>query len=333
MTELEKEDIQRIAEQPFDWHKLDNKTIMISGGTGFIGTFIIDILKYRNEQFHQNIKVVSLSRSGGVTEDCVEYIKADINNPIVYDGNVDFVLHLASNTHPKQYAEDPVGTITTNVIGCNNLLHFAKEKNVQRYLLASSVEIYGEGKNTPISEEYCGYINCNLARSGYNEAKRTCEALCQSYRMQHNSDIVIARLARVFGADKKKDTKALAEFINNAVNKESIVLKSLGFQRYSFCYVADAASAIIYLLLNGKNGEAYNVSAENEDLTLKDCAEYVAKLADAKVIYQIENNQSTSKVNWALLNIEKIKSIGWKPLYGVREAIKRTYMIYREREF
>ena len=98
-----------------------------------------------------------------------------------------------------------------------------------------------------------GYIDCNNARSGYNEAKRTCEALCQSYRMQYGVDSVVVRLARVFGADNKKDSKAMSQFMEKAVLGEDIILKSKGLQRYSYCYVADAASAIINVLINGKN--------------------------------------------------------------------------------
>lgn len=85
------------------------------------------------------------------------------------------------------------------------MLKLAVEKKA-RFLLASSVEIYGQGTAIPMNEEYCGYIDCNLARSGYNEAKRTCEALTQSYRSVFGVNAVIARFARVFGADKKHDT-------------------------------------------------------------------------------------------------------------------------------
>ena len=170
MTQLEEEDIREVALLPYDWDKIDNSTILISGGTGFIGSFIINVFRFRNENCHANIKVVSLSRNGGQSDDTVTYLKADITESIHFDGNVDYILHLASNTHPKQYAEDPVGTILTNVIGCNNLLRLAVNKNIKRFLLASSVEIYGQGTETQMAENYCGYIDCNNARSGYNSS-------------------------------------------------------------------------------------------------------------------------------------------------------------------
>ena len=330
MTDLEMKGIALIGELPYDWGKLRKKTILISGGTGFIGNFLIDVIRYRNLHYNDDIKVVSLSRRGADSDDVVQYLKADITEPIVYDGNADFVLHLASNTHPKQYAEDPVGTIITNIIGCDNLLKIAVEKKA-RFLLASSVEIYGEGIETPVNEKYSGYIDCNQARAGYNEAKRTCEALCQSYRSQYGVDAVIVRLARIFGADKKQDTKAMSQFMKKALLGEDIILKSQGNQRFSYCYVADAVSGIIKVLLDGLDGEAYNIAGYDEGLNLREYAQYMANLANKNVIMQIEENQSVSKASYALMDIEKITDLGWKPMYSVKQGLDLTFRIYKER--
>ena len=197
MTDLELEDIKKVASLPYVWSKLDNRSILVSGGTGFIGSFISEVIRYRNERFHSNTKIISLSRRGGKSDNTVKSLKSDITLPVTYDGTLDYILHLASNTHPKQYGEDPVGTITTNVIGCNNLLKLAVEKKAT-FLFASSVEVYGQGTETPMDEHYCGHIDCSMARSGYNEAKRTCETLCQSYKQQYGLKVKIVRLARVF---------------------------------------------------------------------------------------------------------------------------------------
>lgn len=330
MTELEKIDISRVVELPYAWEKLDNKIILISGGTGFIGSFISDVIRYRNEKYDSNIKVVSLSRRGGSSDKTVEYLKADITQPISYAGTIDYILHLASNTHPKQYGEDPVGTITTNVIGCDNLLKLAVEKKAI-FLLASSVEIYGQGTAEPMDEQYCGYLDCNIARSGYNEAKRTCESLCQSYKQQYGIEVKIVRLARVFGADKKLDTKAMSQFIDKAVAGEDIILKSKGNQRFSYCYIADAVSGIVKVLLDGVDGEAYNIANEDDGLSLGGYAEFMADLANKKVLYRIENDEAASRASYALLDIEKIKKLGWKPLYEVKEGLERTYTIKKAR--
>lgn len=326
-TALELEDIKYISELDYDWSKLKNKTFLISGATGFLGSYLCDVVRYRNDHFNDNIKIISLTRRGGESDSTVKYLKCDINEKIEIEDNIDYILHLASNTHPKQYAEDPVGTITTNILGCINLLNLAVNKKIERFLLASSVEIYGECINKPVDELYSGYIDCNRARSGYNESKRLCESLCQSYKSQYGLDFVTARLSRLIGPDHKEDTKAMSQFMNKALNNEDIVLKSKGNQLFSYCYITDAVAAIIKLLIDGINGEAYNISAEINDMTLADYAKYIAGLANRKVVFEIENNDSVSKATYALLDNSKIKSLGWKPKYSVIEGLSRTYKI------
>jgi nucleoside-diphosphate-sugar epimerase len=330
MTDLELEDIKNVAELPYNWDKLSNKTILISGGTGFIGSFFCNVIRYRNEHYHQGIKVISIAFNQLEDDNTVTYLKRDICEKVNIEGPVDYILHMASNTHPEQYKTDPVGTITGNVFGAYNLLTLAKEKHSIRFVLASSCEIYGDGKDEPMDELYCGYINSNTARAGYNEAKRVSESLCQSFAQQYGIESCVFRLARVFGADKtKKDTKAMAQFIRDAVEGRDIVLKSRGLQKYSYVYIADAVAGILKVLLDGTSGEAYNISADYDGMTLGQYAEYIASLSNNRVVYDISNNPNASQAQNALLDNSKIKKIGYKPRYSVCEALKRTYTIYK----
>lgn len=331
MTSLEKEDIKKIAELDYEWSLLKDKTIFISGGTGFLGQFLINVIKYRNEVFHNRISVISCSRHALSDDRYVKYIIHDIKQPIELNDKIDYIVHLASNTHPRQYAADPVGTVTTYVFGTYNLLELAVKKCSKRFLLASSVEIYGEGDGIPLKETYSGYIDCNTARAGYNEAKRVSESLCQSYISQYGVDCVIARLARCFGADRKNDSKALAQFMQCAVRGEDIVLKSKGNQQFSFCYVADAVSGLLKIILSGECGQAYNISDDYECLTLGDYASYIASLVNKNVVFNIEDSCSVSKASYAVLDCNKLKNIGWKPFYSVSNALERTYKILTER--
>ena len=189
-TYLEKEDVARVAALPYQWYMLRGKTLLVSGGTGFIGSVLNAVIQYRNDFYGDCITVVNISRQTREDSKFVKNITADVTKKFSYGGRVDYVLHLASNTHPKQYNEDPVGTITGNVLGCYNLLELAREKGAERFLLASSVEIYGQGIETPMTEDFSGYVDCNTFRAGYNEAKRTCESLCASYNKQYGLNYV-----------------------------------------------------------------------------------------------------------------------------------------------
>ncbi|MFV0382284.1 MAG: NAD-dependent epimerase/dehydratase family protein [Breznakia sp.] len=142
------------------------------------------------------------------------FLEMDINKPLdVETETIDFMLHAASNTHPRAYANDPIGTITTNAIATNTLLKLAAIKKCKRFVFLSSVEVYGENKADidKFSEDYCGYIDCNTLRAGYPESKRVAESLCQAYIRQKQLDIVIPRLSRVYGPTMlMDDSKALS---------------------------------------------------------------------------------------------------------------------------
>ena len=323
-------EVLRVASLPYPWEKLEGKTVLLSGGTGLIGSFFLEVLRCRNKHFGQHIRAISLTRRPRESDETVKYLSQDITKPFEVGEHFDFCVHLASNTHPKQYAEDPVGTIETNIFGCKYLLEAARMRGAERFLLASSVEIYGDGDGTPMAESYCGKIDCNTARAGYNESKRLSESLCQSYRAQYGMDCVIARLSRCFGYDEKRDTKALAQFLERAVAGEEIVLKSAGAQRFSYCYVADAASGLLKILLDGKDGEAYNVAADDEGKTLGDYAGLIASFAGKEVIFDFDpaKNVGVSTAGYAILDCSKLKELGWRPLWSVSDALHETYLKY-----
>lgn len=181
-----------------------------------------------------------------VVPDMEEYSK---RRGFAFDPPTDYML----------YATDPIGTITTNLIGAQNMLEFSAQHNAVRFLLASSNEMYGENRGDVefYDEDYCGYINCNTLRAGYPESKRCSEALCQAYKQQKGLDVVIARLTRSYGPTMNmSDTKAVSQFIKRGVAGEDIILKSEGTQYFSYTYMSDAVSGLLWVLLTGENGEA-----------------------------------------------------------------------------
>lgn len=337
------EDIKKIATlTTIDYNFLKAKNILIIGGTGLIGSFLVDVLIYRNLFFNDNISITLMCRNEERARkrfkhyDKIKYIEQDICDCFNFDLSFDFIVNCASNTHPKQYATNPVDTITTNVLGMNNILKYCKDKKNTRILMTSSVEIYGENRGDIdlFTEDYLGYINCNTARAGYPESKRLCESLCKSYIEQYGEDVVIGRFSRVFGPTMKKDdSKALAQFIRNAVDNEPIILKSKGTQLFSYTYVADAVQAILLLLQKGKTGEAYNVANKEYNIQLKDLAQKLADINNSTVKYELPDEvekRGYSTATKAIMDPTKIESLGYKPIYNLDTSLYKTVAILKE---
>ncbi len=341
-NELYLEDVAYVAGLDLPWEKLRDKSVLVSGATGLVGSFLVDVLLSkdvnctvyalgRNEQ-KAKTRFVKWKDDGHLV-----FIPYDINKPLIRDdlGTVDYVLHMASNTHPMQYSTDPIGTITTNIIGVKNMLEFAAAHRTARFAFISSNEIYGENRGDveTFKEDYCGYINSNTMRAGYPESKRCGEALCQAYKAQKGLDVVIPRPTRSYGPTLlMSDTKAISQFIRKGVAGEDIVLKSAGTQYYSYTYVADAVSGLLYILLKGENGEAYNIADERSDITLRDLAAVIAGISGRKVVHEIPDAVEAagySTATKARLDGSKLKSLGWTAKYDIQSGMERTIAVLK----
>ena len=340
------EDVSYIAGLDLPWDKLQNKSVLISGATGLVGSCFIDVIMKRNE-YGMNCKVYALGRNEQRAKErfayCAdsslfEFVAYDISRPLVRDDieTVDYVLHLASNTHPMQYSTDPIGTITTNIFGTYNMLEFAEKHNATRCAFTSSNEIYGENRGDveKFGEHYCGYIDSNTMRAGYPESKRCSESLCQAYIKQKGMDIVIPRPTRSYGPTMlMSDTKAISQFIRKGIAGEDIVLKSAGTQYYSYTYVADAVSGLLTVLLLGECGEAYNIADEASDIMLKDLAAIIAGYAGKKVVFELPDvieAAGYSTATKARLDSKKLQGLGWKAKYDIKSGMERTMRILKQ---
>ena len=352
------QDLRSVSDLALPWEKLQGKSFMISGATGMIGSTLIQVLMDRNDRHGLGCSVTALGRNEEKGHerlgeywgrDDFTFVRCDINDmenlrgaareaaALSDDGRASFhyIFHAASNTHPVAYANDPIGTVVTNIIGLNNLLDLAADLGAERFLFASSNEIYGENRGDieRFDEKYCGYIDCNTLRAGYTESKRAGEALCQAYIRQKGLDVVIPRFTRSFGPTLlKTDTKALSQFIAKGVAGEDIVLKSAGTQYFSYTYVMDAVSGLLTCLTKGVCGEAYNIADESCDIRLKDLAGIIADYTGRKVVFEIPDAVETagySKATKALLDSSKLQALGWKAQFPIGTALEHTIDILR----
>ena len=340
-----KTDILRVSNLDISWKKLDNKSLLITGATGMISSVIIDILTERNKEYSQHIHIYAVSRNEQKARERFDkfwnspdftWLSHDINTPLPELGDIDYILHAASNTHPRAYAADPIGTITANVQGTYNLLEYASTHHCKRFFFFSSVEIYGENRNDvdKFDEKYLGYIDCNTTRAGYCESKRLGESLCNAFASQKGQDFIIGRFSRVYGPTMSaEDSKAIAQFIRKAVAGEDIVLKSEGNQLYSYTYVVDAAAAVLYLLLKGESGSAVNIADSASDIMLKDLAAILAKKAGTKVVYELPDaaeKAGYSTATKAVLDSTKIEQLGWRAFTPIEQGLDKTVQILRQ---
>ena len=338
-------ELAKINNAKNNWSKIDGHSFLIIGATGMIGSYMIDVLMQRNISKNSNIQIFAMSRSRVNLESRFsDYLSSpyfhlvigDIQDPILLENRLDYVIHGASNTHPRAYSTDPIGTIMTSIKGTENVLKFAVKNRKARVIFLSTVEIYGENRGDveKFDESYCGYINCNTLRSGYPEGKRASESLCQAYIEKFGIDIIIPRLCRTFGPTMLlNDSKASSQFILNSVRDEDIILKSKGEQYFSYAYVGDVVYSLLFLLSKGQSGEAYNVAIEEFDLYLKDLAKYVANQSNRQVIFDLpdaEEEKGYSKASKALLDSSKLNQIGWKHLFNLDEALNHTIEIIKD---
>lgn len=323
---------------------LSGKVCVVTGARGMIGSELIDTIMFANQYYGLKCKIYGIVRNMQAASrrfhlfhnnELFQLLQADINTDTIrIEENIDYVIHGASNTHPVYYATRPIETILTNTVGTNRVLEFAAQHRCKKFIFLSSVEVYGEnrGDADKFAEDYLGYLDCNTLRAGYPEGKRLGEALCQAYMEEKKLDCVIPRISRSYGPGLlKEDSKALSQFIHKAVNREDIVLKSRGNQLYSYIYVADVVSAILFLIANGHRGEAYNISGMESDITLAELAEYVASIAGTKIRYDIPDEKEAagySKATKALMDTGKIESLGWRSQYSIRDGIKRTLELW-----
>lgn len=316
---------------------LKGKSVLVTGATGLIGLQLIDALMLMGD-----VRVIAVGRSREKAaarlgeyygNPLFTFMEQDVCLPFPDGLSVDFIIPLASNTHPLAYSKFPVETVLTNVEGARNALELAARCGAT-VLYPSSVEIYGNASGTDIfTEDYTGRLDLSTSRSCYTESKRVCEALCQSYAAEKGVKVKIARLSRVFGPTMlESDTKASSQFILKSIAGEDIVLKSKGEQYFSYTYVADAVAAILHIMLNGEDGQAYNVACEECNVHLKDFAAICAELCGRQVVFDLPEESEArgySIATQAILSCKKLSGSGFTARYNMHEAVKRTVEILK----
>jgi len=299
-NDIIKKDLKYVSEQISDISsKLEGKTILLAGGAGFLGKYLVSTFDYLNENSLTNpCKVIVLDNLlSGLRENVsdngnIKFIPQDISKKFQIDEKLDYIIHAASLASPIFYNKYKLETIDVGYLGTRNLLEIAKENSLENYLHFSSSEIYGNPlpEFIPTKEDYLGNVSCNGPRSCYDESKRVGEALTATYKEVHNIPTTIVRPFNTYGPGMRLDDgRVIANFVVSALKGEEISIYRGGTQTRTFCYIGDATAGYFKALLyQGDDERVFNIGNDKPEVTMNRVAELVLELVgnkDAKINY------------------------------------------------
>lgn len=337
-----KGDLKRISQSSLPWEMLKGKNILVVGATGMIGSAFVEMLLlhspidyhvYASGRSQEKFKKLFASYLDKPNLHFVEY---DVCESLHGDTEFHIIVYCAGIASPSLYLSSPVEVVTSNIMGVNNVWAYGVKHGLERFLYLSSGEVYGEGNGRAFKEDEFGYVNCTQLRAAYPSAKRAAESLCIAYGHQYGIETVIARPCHVYGpVFSDYDNRIYAEFIRKVIGHETIVLKSKGNQMRSWCYVADCVSALLYILLKGKNRQAYNIADSSSVMSIRVLADMFASIGNTEVVYDIPSEEEQRVFNpmeFSALDASLLSSLGWTCEGSMIEKVKRTIdarLLYR----
>jgi len=301
------------------------KSILISGGAGFLGSHLCDRILASGHQVlcidnlvtgaKRNIKHLS-------ADDNFEFMRHDVTFPLYVE--VDAIYNLACPASPIHYQRDPVQTTKTTVHGAINMLGLAKRLHC-KILQASTSEVYGDPSVHPQTEDYWGNVNPIGPRSCYDEAKRCAETLFFDYRRQHNLPIKVARIFNTYGPRMNpNDGRVVSNFIVQALRSEPITIYGDGNQTRSFCFVDDLIEGLVRLM-ESDDGFTGPVNLGNpKEFTVRALAEKVIELTGSRsrIVHQ-ELPVDDPRQRQPNISLAKEK-LGWSPTVELEQGLQKT---------
>jgi dTDP-glucose 4,6-dehydratase len=342
---VQRQDVVSIIERDLPWNTFSGQRVVVTGASGFLGGYLTRTLLSLHSagRTEQPVHVLALVRSSSKARrqladhlDCrhLEILEFDLNDPLLPDvGEINFVLHAASQASPRFYGTDPVGTILPNAIGTAALLRvLSRSAKPRAFLFVSSSEVYGSPLgNGPISESRYGGIDPMEIRSCYAEAKRLGEALCAAWSQQYRIPTFVVRPFHTYGPGLQEDDgRVFSDFAFNVVRGENIRMLSDGSARRAFCYVSDAIAGFFTVLLRGNPATAYNVANPSANLSVIELAEMLSGLFPEKKIRveRCESLKRENSVSAILPDIGRLTALGWRPTTDPSTGFRRMIEAY-----
>ncbi len=329
------------------------KTILITGGAGFFGSYFLGVFQRLNERLLKKpCRVISIDNHitsiqsvkgkhggilGGHNDKHFTFKKHDIRRPINILPRLDYIIHAAGIASPYYYMKYPLETIEVATAGTRNLLELANKKRVKSMVFFSSSEIYGDPnpKFIPTAETYRGNVSSIGPRACYDESKRLGETLCMVYHRLYGTPIKIIRPFNIFGPGMRPDDyRVMPRFLTCALKGESLPVHGTGRQTRTYCYISDAIVGFLKVLVSEKSGEIYNIGNDKNEINLLELANLVAGLFHHGIRVEKIPYPPTypgDEPNRRCPDINKAKrELKYKPRVDVKTGLTRLLIWYRD---
>ena len=323
--------------------KLEGKTVLVTGGSGFIGSYVIATIDKLNEKYFTfPCRVISLDNHlvgkknnllKEIRSENIIYLTHDVSKPFETEEEIDYIISAAGVASPVYYKKYPIETIDGTIYGIKNMLGLAKRKNSKSVLFFSSSEIYGDPDPNfiPTPETYKGNVSSTGPRSCYDESKRIGETICMAYFRVHNSPVKMVRPFNVFGPGMKgADYRVVPNFMNQGMHGKNLTVHDHGNQTRTFCYATDAVAGFFQVLLSDENGEVFNVGNSDNEINMRSLADMMAhEIFKGKIkveLVKYPDNYPQDEPRRRCPDLSKVKSkVGYSPKISIAEGLKRFH--------
>lgn len=311
--------------------QLRDSTIMLTGGTGLVGSVFVSCVSALNAGVHFILPVRNVEKCRKMfagLADNIDIVEADLTDFFFKTQlDCDYMVHCASPTDGGYMTQHPVETFMLAVESTRGMLEYARHHRVRSLVYVSSIEYYGQiFDSSPVAEDVTGKIDHNSPRSSYPLGKQCAEYLATAYAAEYGIPVRTARLTQTFGAGiSHDDNRVFAQFARSAINGDDIVLHTAGRSAKPYCYTTDTVSAIIHILLRGADGQAYNVATPGSYVSVRQLAEMFQDISGHSIDIVVNDSGCGNYAPETTVNLDstKLMALGWKPRYGLRDMLDR----------
>ena len=326
---------------------LSGTTLLVTGGSGFLCSYLLDSIAYLNDHvLKEPCQVISVDNlRSGVAHRVAHlaprkefrFVNHDVSKTFDPGERVTWIIHGAGIASPTFYRKFPLETVDVNVSGTRNMLDLARRLQASSLLYMSTSEIYGDPDvaHIPTREDYRGNVSCTGPRACYDESKRLAETLCATYYQLYRAPVKVIRPFNVYGPGQRLDDKRIIpDLMSAALERRPIELFSNGRATRAFCYVADVVRAIWYILLSDADGEAFNVGNDEREITIRELAEVLRDVAGPpwlEIVQKVSEDKHylTDNPQRRCPDLTKLRSrFPWTPRTSLAEGLERTLLSY-----